>query len=164
MRIGSACYGFVLVGLLIPALALGESQIKLSSIVEKKIVVVRDGEEVVERVKAEALSPDETVFYTIRYTNEDEEIATNVIIQHEIPEGTEFIPGSASDDEADVTFSTDGSETFNDAGLFNYEEDIGDDTAEEPRVSPESCTHIRWTFEEISAGESGEVYFQVRVK
>jgi uncharacterized repeat protein (TIGR01451 family) len=158
-------FACVLIGLLlVPAAVLAKPQIDLSISAQKEIVIVENGKEMVKRVPADAVSPGETIYYTIHYANTGSAPATDLLVHDPIPEGTAFIPGSASERGAEVTFSIDGGKTFKKPSLLTYEVRRDDGKTEKLVATPETYTHIRWKIKKIAAGERGALAFQVMVK
>lgn len=153
----------VAAALLFPAVALAAPQVQLSINAEKKVTVTENGEQVVKRVPAAEATPGERVIFTISYENAGDETATNVVVNDPIPEGTAYVPGSATD-LGEVTFSIDGGKTYKKPSLLTYEVSNPDGTTEKRVATPEQYTHVRWQIPAIPAGEKGEVSFQVQVK
>lgn len=149
--------------LLFPAAALAAPQVQLAITAEKEVTVTQNGEQVVQRVPAGEAAPGETVIFTIVYENVGDEAATNVVVNNPLPEGTAYVPGSATE-AGELTFSIDGGETFKSPSLLTYEVANPDGTQERRVASPEQYTHIRWQIPEISAGGNGEVNFRVQVQ
>jgi uncharacterized repeat protein (TIGR01451 family) len=149
--------------LLLPAVALAAPKVELSIQAEKEVTVTEDGKKVTKRVAAEEAAPGETIIFTIAYANTGDEAATNVVVNNPLPEGTAYVPGSATE-KGEVTFSIDGGETFKKPSLLTYEITAPDGKKEKRTASPEQYTHVRWQLPEIPAGERGEVSFRVQVK
>jgi len=155
---------FLLILLGLPTLALAKPVVEVSMVVEKEVVVVEDGKEVTKRVAAEEIFPGEVLFYTITFKNSGDEMATNAILNNPVPEGTVYLPSTASEEIGNVSFSIDGGETFKKPTLLTYEVTMPDGSKKQRTASPEQYTHIRWQVEKIDVGQAGEISFQVRVK
>jgi len=149
--------------LLLPAAALAAPQVELSIDAQKEVTVTENGEDVVKRVPAAEAAPGETVIFTITYANTGDEAATNVVVSDPVPEGTAYVPGSATE-IGQLTFSVDGGESFKKPSLLTYEVTAEDGTIEKRAASPEEYTHVRWQIPEIPAGEQGQVSFRVEVQ
>lgn len=149
--------------LLLPALALAKPQVNIGITAQKEVTVTENGEKVTRLVPAGEAAPGETVIYTIAYENTGDETATNVVVKDPIPEGTAYVPGSATE-IGEVTFSIDNGETYNRPSLLTYEITNPDGTREKRTASPDKYTHVRWQLPEIPAGERGEVSFRVKVQ
>jgi uncharacterized repeat protein (TIGR01451 family) len=149
--------------LLLPVAAWAKPQVELAISAEKELTVTEDGQEVLKRVPAGEAAPGETVIYTIHYENVGDEPATNVVVSDPIPEGTAYVPGSATE-KGELTFSIDGGKSYKRPFLLTYEVTHTDGTKEELLATPELYTHIRWTLPNIVPEEKGAVSFKVKVK
>ena len=90
--------GLVLITLVIlPATAWSAPEVDISIKAEKDIVIEINGEKVEKRIVAEQVLPGEVIIYSINYHNTGDTEAENVAIIDPIPEGTVYIPGSATD-------------------------------------------------------------------
>lgn len=105
-----------------------------------------------ELVPVDEVVPGEELRYTITFTNTSEATvdAERIIITNPIPDGTQYVAGSAGGEGAQVEYSTDG-ESFAAAGPA--EADGG------------SVRSLRWTYgRDLAPGASGEVFFHVRMQ
>jgi uncharacterized repeat protein (TIGR01451 family) len=130
---------------------------------EKAKVVTKDGQKTTKMVTAKSFTPGEIIHYTILYRNTGNEDATSIVLTDPIPEGTSYIPGSATE-KGEVSFSIDGGKTFKKSSLLTYEIKTPNGTVEKRVASPETYTNIRWVIDRIPAGANGKVSFQVKVK
>ena len=80
-----------------------------------------------------------------------------------IPEGTAYLPGSATE-AGELTFSIDKGKSYKKPSLLSYEITAPDGKKEKRVASPEEYTHIKWTLPSVAAGEKGSVNFKVKVK
>lgn len=90
-----------------------------------------------------------TLTYILRYKNEGDGIARSAHVIDMIPEGTEYVIGSAKVKEglpADLYYSHDGGSNFDPYGT----------------ISP--ITHIKWEIKDIYPMEGGELGFEVVIK
>ena len=149
--------------LLFPAAALAKPQVKIGITAQKEVVVTENGKTVTKKVPANEAAPGETIIYTLKVANTGDEMATNVVVNDPIPEGTSYVPGTATN-PGEVTFSIDGGKTFNKPDLLTYEVTNPDGTKEKRTASPDQYTHIRWQLPKIAAGANEELSFQVKVK
>lgn len=145
----------------VAALAAPNVEIKIKA--EKEKVVTKDGKKVTKLVAAKDIVPGEIVQYTILYRNTGDQSATNAVVSDPIPEGTAYIPGSATDG-GEITFSIDKGKTFNKPTLLTYETKGPNGKVEKKMASPEDYTTIRWVIAAIPAKAKGSVSFKVRVK
>jgi len=118
------------------------------------------GEEI-QLVPVEKVFAGEALRYTIVFTNQGTQtaVAGSIVITNPLPEGTEYLDGSAAGFDTVITFSVDG-ENFALPDVLAIEEAGG--------LRPATAADyrsIRWTFEpELPAGESGEVTFDLRLQ
>ncbi|GFO56519.1 hypothetical protein GMSM_35260 [Geomonas sp. Red276] len=127
-----------------------------------KVTVAKDGTKSTKMVLAKSFTPGEVIHYIVLYRNAGNEDATAAVISDPIPQGTVYIPGSASE-VGEVSFSIDGGKSYNRPALLTYQTKTA--SGVEKRVaSPEEYTNIRWVINRIPAGSQGKVSFQVKVK
>jgi uncharacterized repeat protein (TIGR01451 family) len=108
-----------------------------------------------ELLPAERVLPGEELRYAITFTNHSETLVERgrIIITNAIPEGARYLSGSAGGESVRTEYSMDG-ETFLplDPGAGVPEQ--GDGVAS-----------LRWTYDaDLAPGESGEVFFHVRMQ
>ncbi len=112
-----------------------------------------------ELLPADDVVPGEELRYTITFTNESETPvdAQRIVITNPVPEGTRYVPGSAGGEGSRVEFSGDG-ETFD---VSEPEAPAG---AAGVPAEPPPVHSLRWTYQrELAPGDSGEVFFHVRM-
>lgn len=140
--------------------AMAAPQISIETRVEKEVRVTdANGETRVERVTADTVSPGETLFFTLSFSNSGDEAATNVKLDNPIPEGTRYVGNSAWGQDADILFSIDQGQTFKQPAMLTYSVD-----GAESQASPEQYTNVRWLIGSIPAGSSGEAGFSATVQ
>ena len=149
-----------LVFLMLSAEVFAKPLISISVKAEKEVII----DKVTKKVAANPVDSGDVIFYTLSYVNSGNEAATNAVMDDPIPKGTVYLPGTASDDNADVTFSIDDGKTFKKPSLLTYEIKQPNGKMEKKVASPEQYTNIRWIIKMIPAKGSGQVSFQVRVK
>jgi len=149
--------------LVAPITAWAKPSIVLEISTAREVVEKVDGQEVRKVVPTDQAEPGETLIYTIKYRNDGDEAATNVVIDDPIPHGTIFLPGSASE-KGELTFSIDDGRTYKKPSLLTYEITNPDGSKDKRTASPEQYTNIRWQIPEVAAGGRDEVSFQVKVK
>ena len=165
-RAGAACW-LSLPVLLIPALLLmtagtARAEVTLESTAQK-VVLMEGGPggrtEMLEDVAT--VQSGDVVRYSIVFENTSpgDVAAGSVVITNPLPEGTEYIEGSAVGEQTVITFSLDG-ETFADPGSLM----VGEEPDRRPAAASEYRA-IRWRYEpELATGESGRVSFDVRIR
>jgi uncharacterized repeat protein (TIGR01451 family) len=151
------------VALILPMLAWAAPQVNLTITAEKDVVAEESGKKITKRIPVATAAPGEVIIYTVVFANSGDEAATNVVINNPIPEGTTYLPGSASEPEQ-LTFSIDGGQSYDTPARLTREVINPDGSKEKRTATPEEYTHIRWQIPAIPAGGSGKVLYQVQVK
>ena len=154
----------ILAVLLLPAASHANALISISITAEKEVTTVKNGQKTTRKVAATTIDPGGIVFYTINYVNSGNEAATSAVMDHPIPQGNVYLPGSAFGAGAEITFSINGGKSFKKPSLLFYELKNPNGAIEKRTASPEEYTHIRWVINKIDAGARGTVGFQVRIK
>jgi len=108
------------------AIATGSDLLETSIVVEKLLPAARPAGGPGRFVLAERLDAGEAAYYTIRVRNPGKVPVTDVQITKRMPDGMQYIEGSAAGPACEVLFSTDGGETFL------------------PRAAGPGYTHLRW--------------------
>lgn len=129
-----------------------------------EVVEKVDGREVHRIVPTTQVEPGQTLIYTIKYRNDGDEKATNVVINNPIPKDTVYLVGSATGLGSSITFSIDGGKNFKQPTLLTYEITEPDGRVVNKVAAPEEYTHVQWIVREVAPGQHGEVSFQVKVK
>ena len=109
------------------AVATGSDLLGTSIVAEKLEPPARPGQDVGRFVPATRLAAGDEVHYTLRVTNPGKEPVTGVQVTKRMPQGLQFIPGSAQGPASLVEFSADGGTTFT------------------PRPKGSEFTHVRWS-------------------
>lgn len=135
--------------------------IKASS--QKEVRTIEDGREVVKRLPVDGVKPGEVLVYTAAYTNTGKGEAKNASIVNPIPEGTDYILGSAEGDGTVITCSIDGGKSYQSEPCMQ-EVEMPDGTKKKIEAEPRMYTHIRWVVSTIPPDGSGEVSFKVKVE
>lgn len=144
--------------LALPLAAWAQPKVAISIKAQKEVTVTVKGKQVKKKIAAKGFLPGEEIIYTLSYVNSGTEPATDVLITDPIPEGTSYLPGSASE-VGDLTFSIDKGKTFKKPTLLTYEI-----KGVKKVASPEEYTDIRWTLPSVPPDTKGSVSFRVKVK
>lgn len=147
-----------------PALALAKPAVTINMQAEKEIVVVEDGQKKTKIVPATEIAPGETIIYKLAFVNTGDEAATKVQINNPLPEGTVYLPDTASKEIAKPAFSIDGGKTYDQPQNLVVEKKQADGSLVKREARPGEYTHIRWIIERIATGEKGQLSYRVRVK
>lgn len=130
--------------------------------VEKEITVKQeDGTTLTKLVAADLVTPGEKIVYTVRFTNDDVEPATDLVLAMPVPSDIRFLEGSADRDGAIVMFSTDGGSTFA-AREALVLPSVGGGTRS---AGSDDITHIQWRIAgPIASGATDAVLFKGRLR
>ena len=128
--------------------------------VEIEVAVrVADGDDRIERVKAENVKPGEGVIYSLHFSNEDKESADSVEFVMPVPVEVSYVENSAMGNDATITFSADGGQTFVMRGRLTVAENGENRPAKNSEI-----THIKWKLNSsLPAGMSGEASYRAVV-
>lgn len=108
-------------------------------------------------------SPGDTLRYTISAANIGDALMTEAAVVDPLPEGVAYIAETASFDDADVTFSIDGSR-FQEWPPTKIKLDENGNPVEIP-AEAKDVTHIRWQIlSDLEPGESREYTFLAVIK
>jgi uncharacterized repeat protein (TIGR01451 family) len=130
--------------------------------VEKEISVqLEDGTTQTRLVSAAEVTPGEKVVYTVAFTNDSSEAATDIVLAMPVPSDVRYLDGTANRPGAVVRFSTDGGSSF-----------VGRDALVLPAVgggtraaNVDDITHIQWRISgPIPVGASDKVSFKARLR
>lgn len=149
--------------LMLPVCSYAAPKVALNLKAEADVVVEENGVKVTKRMPAQEVEVGKTVFYTLTYTNEGDQVAKNIEVKNKIPKDTTYMLDSAWGKGADIQFSIDGGKTYKKPSLLFYEvKDEKGNTAKKT-VTPEKYTDILWVISEVAPGKSGEIGFNVGV-
>jgi len=150
--------------MLVPAAAAAQdgALVKLESEVLKEVEDVDEtGTAVVRLVPVTNAVPGELLTFSISYTNEGDEEATDIVLTNPVPENMVYEGESAAGEGSRISYSVDGGVTYGAPGSLSV---TGDDGKKRQAV-PSDYTHIRWQMvDPVPAGGSGEVSFKASVK
>lgn len=118
------------------------------------------GEETISRVPADKVVPGEEVIYLLRFANDAEEAAEAVVLVMPVPGEVAFVEGSVLGEDANVTFSADGGQTYVARGRLT----VAEGGIERPARSNE-ITHIKWSLSKpLAPRQTGEISFRAVLK
>lgn len=130
--------------------------------VEKEITVQQaDGTNVTQLVSAAEVTPGEKIVYTVSYTNDSSEPATDIVLAMPVPADVRFLEGTAEKDGAIVRYSADGGTSFvkRDALVLPA---VGGGTR---AANADDITHIQWRIAgPVPVGASDEIKFKARLR
>jgi len=148
----------------IPVTALAKPDVVVNTVAEKIVVETVQGKQVKKQVPATNADPGQVLVFTLNYQNKGNEKAINVKVDNPIPNNSVYVVGSGFGKNSKMIFSIDGGKTYKAPSLLTYEETLANGKKVKRQASPEQYTHVRWVINEIPAGTSGSVGFQVRIK
>ena len=155
---------FSILALSAAVLASGISASALSATqkVEKEITVQQaDGTNVTKRVSAAEVTPGEKIVYTVAYTNDSAEAATDIVLAMPVPADVRFLEGSADRSGAAVRYSADGGASFVERDALVLPAVGGGTRA----ANSDDITHIQWRIAgPVPVGTSDEITFKARLR
>ena len=136
------------------------------AVAKKNIEATVDGKKQVNWQQLEdgtAVAPGDVLRYTITGENTGESAAKNLAVTQPILAQMTYKPNSAtSKDNADITYSIDGGETFVAKPTINIT--LEDGTVTKRPAPPEAYTHIRWQFPTVTPEQGATAMYEVRVQ
>ena len=120
-----------------------------------------NGVEQTRLVPAARVLPGEELLFTVTYTNTGDQPAENITITNPVPEHMDYVVRSATGDNASVSFSVDGGESF------GVEQDLSitDAQGTQRPAAADDYTHVRWIVgSNVAPGASGTVQFTAIVE
>mgnify|MGYP003120794621 CR=1 FL=1 len=152
-----------LAGTLLFAFPAFAQEISLEQTVERMIVVEdEEGGREMELLPVKEVQPGEQLFYSVTYSNESEQPATDVVLTLPVPEDVSLLEdlAVAEYDEAEVDFSMDGGATY-----LPREDLVVKNDHNGQLTLPDEITHMRWTFNrEIAPKDSGRIFYAAILK
>ena len=149
-------YALIIAASVFAALTPASAGVQATQSVEKVTTSqLPNGETLETLVTAEKVAPGETVVYSLNYANSPETVSENVVLVMPVPNEVVYVEGSVTGDDALVSFSADGGESFMTRGRLTIRE------GDEVRVATsDEITHIRWTFEALEPAATGAVSYR----
>ncbi len=128
-----------------------------------KIVVDEEKGEIV--LSADKVYPNDTVEYTLKYTNSGTATAAGVDLIGPVPVGTFYIEETATDIPGLMPmYSIDQGKTWHKAPVI-IEVARRDGTVEKKKADPKMITHVKWSLAgNLGVGEEVMVSYRVHVK
>ena len=130
--------------------------------VEKEIIVQQaDGTQVTELVSAAEVTPGQKIVYTVAYTNDSDEAATDIVLAMPVPSDVRFLEGTADREGAVVRYSVDGGSSFIERDSLVLPAVGGGTRA----ASADDITHIQWRIAgPVPVGAKDKIVFKARLK
>lgn len=142
--------------------AVSASALTATQKVEKEITVQQpDGTTTTQFVSADEVTPGEKIVYTVAYTNDSIEPASDIVLAMPVPDDVRFLEGTADRNGAVVRYSADGGSSFVERDALVLPAVGGGTRA----ASSDDITHIQWRIAgPIAVGTSDEITFKARLK
>lgn len=133
-------------------------EVSIVQTVEKDVLTQQNGTQLTQRVKAEDITPGETLYFTLSYTNSGDEAATQVAIDSPVPNGTTYVLGSAKGNGTEflIKLNNDTEYQAEASAMITVK-------GEKLPAQASDVNALRWVVKDIPATESGSVTFQVTV-
>jgi uncharacterized repeat protein (TIGR01451 family) len=147
-------------GLTTAAVAQEQGHLNVKTVVQKEQVSISDeGERQVRLVEASAVTPGDSVVYTITFSNISDAPAENVVITNPVPENLTYIQGSAFGPGTNIEFSVDGGQNYAVADSLRVPDNGGTRDA-----TAEDYTHLRWVMQsELPVGSQAVASFRAHL-
>ncbi len=141
--------------------AVQQGYLKVTSKVQKIVVVNKAGKKSYKFIPASKVLPGEIVQYNTFFENISNKPAGNINIVNPIPKHTVYLPHSAQGKNTQPVFSVDGGKYYGKAGTLKVR---GSDGKLYP-AKPSDYTHIRWHYQgNLAPKEKQAVAFRVRLR
>ena len=130
--------------------------------VEKEVTVQQlDGSTKTQLVSAAEVTPGEKVVYTVAYTNDSSDAATDIVLAMPVPTDVRYLEGTADRSGAVVGYSTDGGSSFVERSALVLPAVGGGTRA----AGADDITHIQWRIAgPVAVGTTDEVSFKARLR
>ena len=138
-----------------------QGHLKVTSKVQKMVVVNIQGKKSYKFLPAKKVLPGEIVQYNTFFQNISNKPATNISIVNQIPKHTVYLPHSAQGKNTLAVFSVDGGRHYGKAGTLKVRGKDG----KWYQAKPSDYTHIRWQYHGSLAPKTKQVVaFRVRLR
>lgn len=138
-----------------------QGHLKVTSKVQKMVIVNQNGQKRYQFTPAKKVLPGETVQYNTFFQNISNKPASNINIVNAIPKHTVFLPNSVQGQGTRSQFSVDGGRHYGNANTLKVR---GRDGKLYP-AKPADYTHIRWQYMgHLAPKAQKSVGFRVRLK
>jgi len=162
MLMKTQVFVLVIAGLMLGSVAVAQNSLRLENRAEQwEAFTDEAGVERQRLVEAAKVLPGESVVFTITYTNTGDEPAEDITITNPVPEHMDYVDGSATGDDAVISYSVDGGESFG----ASQDLAVADTTGTLRRATAADYTHVRWVVgSDVAPDTGGEVKFTAVVE
>ncbi|MDH2918717.1 MAG: hypothetical protein PXX73_05955 [Sideroxydans sp.] len=155
-----SCVSALLMSLLSLNAQAATGAIKVTSVVESDVEVLKAGKKELKRMPVSKAVPGAEVIFTTRFENVSDKVASDVTINNPIAKEVEYKAGSAFGADCEIVFSADGGKTFAAAESLKIKAAEGEHNA-----LPKEYTNVRWIYKgQLAAGKASEVGFRAVIK
>lgn len=134
--------------------------LKVTSKVQKMVVVNKGGKKSYQFTPAKKVLPGEMVQYNTYFQNISGKPTDNIKIVNPIPKHTVYLPNSAQGKNTNIVFSVDGGKHYGKAGTLK----VRDANGKIIPAKPSDYTHIQWRYNGSLAPKVQQaVAFRVRL-
>jgi len=119
-----------------------EGHLKVTSKVQKMMIIKKDGKTSYKFEPAAKVLPGETVQYNTYFENISTKPADNIKIVNPIPKHLVYLPNSAQGKNTNIMFSVDGGRNYGKAGTLRVKRNDG----KVYLARPSDYTHIQWQY------------------
>jgi len=139
----------------------GQGHLKVTSKVQKMVVVNKAGKKSYQFVPADKVLPGEIIQYNTFFQNISNKPANNINIVNPIPKHTVYLPNSAQGKNTQAVFSVDGGKHYGTASTLKVRGKDG----KWHQAKPSDYTHIQWQYKGSLAPKAQQaVAFSVRLR
>jgi len=141
--------------------ASAQGHLKVTSKVQKMVVINKGGKKSYQFVPAKKVLPGEIIQYNTFFQNISNKPANNINIVNPIPKHTVYLPNSAQGKNTQTVFSVDGGKHYGKAGTLKVRGKDG----KWHLAKPSDYTHIQWQYQGSLAPKAKQVVaFRVRLR
>jgi uncharacterized repeat protein (TIGR01451 family) len=137
-----------------------DGAIKVASVAQVELEIVKDGKKTLVRQPVEKAVPGTEIIFTNTFENTSDKGANDIVINNPIPGSTTYKAGSAFGADCDILFSVDSGKKFAHAEALKVIDAEGNERA----ALPKEYTNIRWVYKkQLPAGKASEVGFRATI-
>jgi uncharacterized repeat protein (TIGR01451 family) len=139
-----------------------QGHIKLQTVFEQvKVTTDKSGQQHSDIVPADKVVPGTEVVWYVNYQIIGNDPVTNAVIVDPVPQNMSYVAGSAAGDNADITFSVDGGQTWGKPETLQMKNADGTLRG----ATPKDYTAIRWILKgKLAPGAKGTVTFHAMLQ
>lgn len=137
-----------------------DGAIKVASVAQVELEIIKDGKKTLLRQPVEKAIPGTEIIFTNTFENTSDKGANDIVINNPIPSSTTYKAGSAFGADCDILFSVDSGKKFAHAEELKIISAEGNEHV----ALPKEYTNIRWVYKkQLPAGKASEVGFRATI-